>query len=128
VTIGLVHITLPLMVLSSSPCWRTSTARLAEAAESLGHRSARDARIIFPLSLPGIRSGIAAGVLLHDQRVRDTGALGGNRVSTVSTMIYQKFTFSANWPVGGDAGVHPAGDERRRDALHSRVFREERAV
>ena len=67
------------------------------------------------IALPADASGIVAEVL------------GGNRVSTVSTMIYQKFTFSANWPIGATLVFVLLAMNITVIALHSRVFREDRA-
>jgi putative spermidine/putrescine transport system permease protein len=127
VTIGLVHITLPLMVLSLVAVLENIDRRLAEAAESLGATDGRVMRkIIFPLSLPGIGSGSLLVFCFTISAFVTPALLGGNRVSTVSTMIYQKFTFSANWPVGATLVFVLLAMNVAVIALHGRVFREER--
>jgi putative spermidine/putrescine transport system permease protein len=51
--------------------------------------------------------------------------LGGGRVSTVSTLIYEKFTFSANWPVGATLVAVLLLINLAVIALHGRLFPEE---
>lgn len=126
VTIGLVHITLPLMVLSLVAVLENIDRRLAEAAESLGATDLRVMRkVILPLSLPGIGSGSLLVFCFTISAFVTPALLGGNRVSTVSTMIYQKFTFSANWPVGATLVFVLLAMNVAVIALHNRVFREE---
>ena len=126
VTIGLVHITLPLMVLSLVAVLENIDRRLAEAAVSLGATDTRVMRrIILPLSLPGIGSGSLLVFCFTISAFVTPALLGGNRVSTVSTMIYQKFTFSANWPVGATLVFILLAMNVAVIALHSRMFREE---
>ena len=126
VTIGLVHITLPLMVLSLVAVLENIDRKLAEAAESLGATDMRVMRkIILPLSLPGIGSGSLLVFCFTISAFVTPALLGGNRVSTVSTMIYQKFTFSANWPVGATLVFILLAMNVAVIALHSRLFREE---
>ena len=83
-------------------------------------------RITLPLSLPGIGSGSLLVFCFTISAFVTPALLGGNRVSTVSTMIYQKFTFSANWPVGATLVFILLVMNFAVIALHSRVFREER--
>jgi len=127
VTIGLIHITLPLMVLSLVAVLENIDRRLAEAAESLGATSWRVMRkVTLPLSLPGIGSGSLLVFCFTISAFVTPALLGGNRVTTVSTMIYQKFTFSANWPVGATLVFILLLMNFAVIWLHSRVFREER--
>ena len=87
------------MVLSLVGVMETIDRRIVEAAESLGATSRRiHGRILLPLSLPGIGSGSLLVFCFTISAFVTPALLGGNRVSTVSTMIYQKFTYSLNWP------------------------------
>jgi putative spermidine/putrescine transport system permease protein len=49
--------------------------------------------------------------------------LGGGRVSTLSTVIYEKFTFSLNWPVGSALVFVLLAANLAAMALHRRVFK-----
>ncbi len=101
VSLGLIHISLPLMVLSLVAIMERFDKSVFEAARSLG---AGEWRILTRLHMPLALPGIAAGSLLVFCTVISTFVtpqlLGGHRFSTISTVIYQKFTFSLNWPLG----------------------------
>ncbi len=125
VTVGMVHIGLPLMVLSLVGVIERIDRVLAEAAESLGAAPGRIARrITVPLSLPGIGAGSLLVFCYTISAFVTPSVLGGNRVATVSTMIYEKFTFSVNWPVGATLVVFLLVITLLVVALHGRVFRE----
>ncbi len=101
VTIGMVHIGLPLMVISLVGVIERVDRSLPEAAESLGAGPARVLRrVLLPLSLPGIGAGCLLVFCFSISAFVTPAVLGGSRVATVSTVIYDKFTFSVNWPVG----------------------------
>ena len=124
VTIGMVHIGLPLMVLSLVGVIERIDRALAEAASSLGASPARVAgRVTLPLSLPGIGSGCLLVFCFTISAFVTPAVLGGNRVATVSTMIYEKFTFSVNWPMGATLVVFLLAMTLAVVALHGRVFR-----
>ena len=124
VTIGLVHIGLPLMVLSLVAVIERIDARLAEAAESLGAAPGRILRrITLPLSLPGIGAGLLLVFCFATSAFVTPAVLGGNRVATVSTMIYEKFTFAVNWPMGATLVVLLLAVTLAVVALHGWAFR-----
>ena len=115
VVVGLVHICLPLMALSLLGVLERIDRTLEDAADSLGASRWRILRrIILPLSLPGIGAGSLLVFTFTISAFITPSLLGGNRVSTISTLIYEKFTFSANWPVGATLGRGAAGDQLRR--------------
>lgn len=125
VTVGLVHISLPLMALSLVGVLERIDGALVEAAESLGASRARVLRrIVLPLSMPGIGAGSLLVFSFAISAFVTPALLGGNRVSTVSTLIYEKFTFSANWPVGATLVVVLLVINLAVVALHGRLFRE----
>jgi len=126
VVIGLVHISLPLMAVSLLGVLARIDPALAEAADSLGASRARVLRrVILPLSLPGIGSGSLLVFCFTISAFITPALLGGNRVSTVSTLIYQKFTFSVNWPVGATLVVVLLLLNLAVALLHARIFRED---
>jgi putative spermidine/putrescine transport system permease protein len=101
VALGLIHLSLPLMILSLVSVMEKLDHTLLEAGESLG---ASYLRLLLRLHIPLCLQGIGTGGLLVFCTVISAFVtpqlLGGNRFSTISTIIYQKFTFSMNWPVG----------------------------
>ena len=101
VVIALTHIGLPLMVMSLVGVIGTIDPHVLEAAESLGaSRTRRFWRVAVPLSGPGIGAGALLVFCLSVSAFVTPQLLGGGRVTTVSTTIYQKFTLSLNWPLG----------------------------
>lgn len=125
VTIGMVHIGLPLMVLSLVGVIERIDPALAEAARTLGATPGRIARrITLPLSLPGIGAGSLLVFCFAASVFVTPSVLGGNRVATVSTVILDKFTASLNWPVGATLVVLLLALTLLAVALHGRAFRE----
>ena len=101
VAVGLVHNGLPLMVLSLLAVLDRIDPALADAATTLGATPlAVLHRVTGPLSRPGIAAGAVLVFTFTLSAFVTPALLGGNRVTTISTLIYEKFTFSANWPVG----------------------------
>lgn len=126
VVIGLVHISLPLMALSLIGVLERIDRALEDAADSLGASRGRILRrIILPLSLPGAAAGSLLVFTFAISAFVTPALLGGNRVSTISTLIYEKFTFSANWPVGATLVVVLLVINIGIVALHGRLFRED---
>ncbi len=126
VVIGLVHISLPLMALSLIGVLERMDAALVDAAESLGASRARVLRrIVLPLSLPGVGAGSLLVFSFAISAFITPALLGGNRVSTVSTLIYEKFTFSANWPVGATLVMVLLALNIGVVLVHARLFRED---
>ena len=126
VVVGLVHISLPLMALSLIGVLERMDPGLVDAAESLGASRARVLRrIILPLSLPGIGAGSLLVFSFAISAFITPALLGGNRVSTISTLIYEKFTFSANWPVGATLVVVLLVINVAVVVVHARLFRED---
>jgi putative spermidine/putrescine transport system permease protein len=128
VTIGLIHITLPLMVLSLVAVAREHRPPARRSRGEPGrHVVAGDAQDHAAAVAAGHRLGIAAGVLLHDQRVRHAGA--ARRQPRVDR---QHDDLPEVHVLGELAGRRHAGGfilllmNFAVIWLHSRVFREER--
>jgi putative spermidine/putrescine transport system permease protein len=125
VVVGLVHISLPLMVLSLVGVMERLDGALVDAADSLGASRWRILRrIVLPLSLPGIGAGSLLVFTFTISAFVTPALLGGNRVSTISTLIFEKFTFSANWPVGATLVMVLLVINAAVILLHGRLFRE----
>ncbi|MDR0810492.1 MAG: ABC transporter permease [Gemmobacter sp.] len=101
VALGLIHLSLPLMVLSLVSIMQKLDHLLVEAGESLGAGPLRIlVKLHFPLCLPGVGTGCLLVFCTVISAFVTPQLLGGNQFSTISTVIYQKFTFTMNWPVG----------------------------
>jgi putative spermidine/putrescine transport system permease protein len=126
VVVGLVHISLPLMILSLIGVLERMDKALIDAADSLGASRARVLRrIVLPITMPGIGAGSLLVFTFTISAFITPSMLGGGRVSTVSTLIYEKFTFSANWPVGATLVAVLLLINLAVIALHGRLFPEE---
>ncbi len=124
VVIALTHMGLPLMVLSLTAILGGVDDRLLEAAESLGaSRWRRFRSVLLPLSLPGIGSGSLLVFCLSVSAFITPQLLGGGRVPTVATTIYQKFTLSLNWPLGSALVLLLLVTNLVLMTLHGRIFR-----
>lgn len=125
VVIGLVHISLPLMALSLIGVLERIDPALIDAADSLGASRARILRrVILPLTWPGAGAGSLLVFSFAMSAFVTPALLGGNRVSTISTLIYEKFTFSSNWPVGATLVMVLLVINAGVVVLHARLFRE----
>jgi putative spermidine/putrescine transport system permease protein len=126
VVVGLVHISLPLMVLSLIGVLERMDKALIDAADSLGASRARVLRrIVLPVTMPGIGAGSLLVFTFTISAFITPAMLGGNRVSTISTLIYEKFTFSANWPVGATLVMVLLLINMAVITLHGRLFAED---
>ncbi|MGL5898566.1 MAG: ABC transporter permease [Lactobacillaceae bacterium] len=62
-------------------------------------------RIIVPLTLPGIKSGVQAIFIPSLSLFMITRLIGGNRVITLGTAIEEHFLSTMNWGMGSTIGV-----------------------
>ena len=62
-------------------------------------------RVIIPLTLPGIKSGIQAIFIPSLSLFMITRLIGGNRVITLGTAIEEHFLSTMNWGMGSTIGV-----------------------
>ena len=72
-----------------------------EAARDLGADGVQTFfRVIFPLSMPGIVSGITMVFVPALTTFVISDLLGGGMVLLIGNVIEQEFTFTANWNLG----------------------------
>jgi len=125
VTLGLVHVTLPLMIISLVGIMERIDSSLLEAAESLGAGPWRIlSKVHFHLALPGVGTGSLLVFCSAISAFVTPRLLGGNRVSTISTVIYEKFMFSMNWPLGATLVFLLLALNLAVIMLHGRLFKE----
>lgn len=62
-------------------------------------------KVIFPLSLNGVRSGVQSVFIPSLSLFMLTRLIGGNRVITLGTAIEQHFLTTQNWGMGSTIGV-----------------------
>ncbi|MBV8103237.1 MAG: ABC transporter permease [Hyphomicrobiales bacterium] len=101
IIIGLVHAYLPYMILT---CYLSAAAiddAYIEAARSLGARTPMIfAKIVLPLSLPGLISGAILIFVPVIGSFMEPRILGGRVGVTMGTVIEDQFVQAFNWPLG----------------------------
>ncbi len=101
VIIAMVHVFLPFMILPIINAISGIDPRLEEAARTLGaSRSKVFRRVILPLSMPGIQSGVILVFVLAASAYVIPMLLGGGRVQTMATIMVQQLLGSFLWPFG----------------------------
>ena len=79
---------------------------LINASRDLGATSWQTfSKVIFPLSMNGVRSGVQAVFIPSLSLFMLTRLIGGNRVITLGTAIEQHFLTTQNWGMGSTIGV-----------------------
>jgi putative spermidine/putrescine transport system permease protein len=98
-TVGLVHYTLPLVILVLFSVTQTIPETLEEAARTLGASTWHTMyRVVLPLALPGL---VAAGLMAFNLSMgtfTSTALLGGGKVLTLPILIERKAILEVNYP------------------------------
>ncbi|MGJ4946473.1 ABC transporter permease [Bradyrhizobium sp. HKCCYLS1011] len=106
VVAALVHVTMPIMVIMLAAGLSHIDRSYEKAAESLGAGSVRTFfTITLPLSMPGIIAGFSTAFAWTFSAFATPQLIGGGRVSTVSTLIYQLGFASFNFPFAASLSV-----------------------
>ena len=101
VGIGLVHVFLPFMILPLISAIQSINPALEEAARSLGASRTRTfLRILLPLSLPGIQSGVILVFMLTISAYVIPILLGAFAVKIMPTITIQLLVDAFLWPFG----------------------------
>jgi putative spermidine/putrescine transport system permease protein len=101
VIIGLVHVFLPMMVLSILAAMDKIDPALAQAAETLGASSfVTFWKITFPLLIPGLTAGVTIVFSLAMSSYVTPALMGGRNAGMLTTLIYQQFVVTYNWHFG----------------------------
>ena len=99
VLIGLVHFSMPTMILMLAAAISHIDPAYERAAESLGARPARVfLRVTLPLSLPGIVSGALVVFAWTLSAFATPELLGGGRVKMIANVVKDLALDSFNWP------------------------------
>lgn len=125
VLVGMIYGFLPLMVLPIYASLEKLDDTLLEAAEVLGANArTRFAKVIWPLSLPGVIAGCLLTFIPALGSFVPSDLLGGAKQVMIGNLIQNQFTTARNWPFGSAAAfavmalvlVAVVGYLRRRDA------------
>ena len=101
IILGMVYNFLPFMVLPIFNSLSRMDQDLINAARDLGANNVKTfCRIIFPLSLPGVISGITMVFVPALTTFVISSLLGGSKLLLIGNVIEQEFTQASNWNLG----------------------------
>lgn len=106
VVIALVHVLVPFMVLSVWASLTRMDPATERAAQSLGASQITIfLRIVLPQAMPGILSGGIIVFSLAASAFATPAIIGGRRLKVASTLAYDEFLNTLNWPLGAAIAV-----------------------
>lgn len=106
VLIALVHVTVPVVVLMLATAISHIDRDYEKAAQSLGAGPVRTfLTVTLPLSMPGIIASITTAFAWTFSAFATPQMIGGGRVPTVSTLVYQLGFSSLNFPLAASLSV-----------------------
>jgi putative spermidine/putrescine transport system permease protein len=106
VVIALVHVLVPLMVISVWASLGRIDPQIENAATSLGGSGFTVfRRIVLPQVMPGILSGAIVVFALAASAFATPAIIGGRRLKVASTLAYDEFLNTLNWPLGAAVAV-----------------------
>ena len=100
------YIQLPFMIMPIFTGLEELNPSLIKASRDLGANAFQTfAKVVFPLSLAGVKSGIQAVFIPSLSFFMLTRLIGGNRVITLGTAIEEHFLVTQDWGMGATIGV-----------------------
>ncbi|RVU69887.1 MULTISPECIES: ABC transporter permease [Lactobacillus] len=100
------YIEIPFMILPIYNAIKEINPAVIQASEDLGASKWQTFRyVLWPLSWPGVESGIQAIFIPSLSLFMLTRLIGGNRVITLGTAIEEYFMTTMNWNMGATIGV-----------------------
>ena len=101
VIIALTHVLVPYMVIAVWTSLQKIDQRVENAAVSLGASAMTVIRrIVVPQVMPGILSGGIIVFSLAASAFATPAIIGGRRLKVVSTVAYDQFLYTLDWPLG----------------------------
>lgn len=106
IVLGMVYNFLPFMVLPIYNSISKIDTNVVNAARDLGANSVQTfLKIIFPLSLPGVISGITMVFVPALTTFVISSLLGGSKILLIGNVIEQEFTQTDNWNLGSGLSI-----------------------
>lgn len=106
IVVGMIYVLLPFMVLSVYSSAEKLDWSLMEAARDLGASPVRAfVEIAFPLTLPGLLSGVILTFIPSMGLFFIADILGGNKIVLVGSLIEEQMTRAGNWPFAAALAV-----------------------
>jgi putative spermidine/putrescine transport system permease protein len=101
VIIALSHVLIPFMVLAVWTALQRLDPQVENAARSLGAAPAAALyRVVLPQVMPGVLSGAIIVFALAASAFATPAIIGGRRLKVASTLAYDEFLNTLNWPLG----------------------------
>jgi putative spermidine/putrescine transport system permease protein len=101
VVIALVHVLCPFMVLAVWASLSRMDPAVERAGQSLGARPFTIfRRLVLPQAMPGVLSGSIIVFSLAASAFATPAVIGGRRLKVASTLAYDEFLNTLNWPLG----------------------------
>ncbi len=106
ILLGMVYNFLPFMVLPIFSVLTKIDFKLIEAAEDLGaNKITTFRRVVFPLSLPGVMTGISMVFIPAVSTFVISDLLGGSKASLIGNLIEQQFRYTGDWHFGSAMSI-----------------------
>jgi putative spermidine/putrescine transport system permease protein len=106
IVVGLVHVLVPFVVISVWASLQRLDPQIESAAVSLGGSNFTVLRrIVLPQVMPGILSGAIVVFALAASAFATPAIIGGRRLKVASTLAYDEFLNTLNWPLGAAVAV-----------------------
>ena len=106
IVLGMVYNFLPFMVLPLYNSLTKIDPSVINAARDLGANGIQTfLRAIFPLSIPGVISGITMVFVPALTTFVISNLLGGSKILLIGNVIEQEFTQATNWPLGSGLSI-----------------------
>lgn len=106
VLLGMVYNFLPFMVLPIYSVLDKLDKHLIEAAQDLGANSFQTfIKVVFPLSLPGVATGITMVFIPALSTFVISSLLGGNKYNLIGNLIEQQFRWTGDWHFGSTMSI-----------------------
>ncbi|MDO4292761.1 MAG: ABC transporter permease [Eubacteriales bacterium] len=106
IILGMVYNFLPFMVLPLYNALTKIDGNVVNAAHDLGANGVQTFfRVIFPLSLPGVISGITMVFVPALTTFVISNLLGGSKILLIGNVIEQEFTQASNWHLGSGLSI-----------------------
>lgn len=106
VLLGMVYNFLPFMVLPIFSVLSKIDINLIEASEDLGADKRKTfIKVIFPLSLPGVITGITMVFIPAVSTFVISSLLGGNKSTLIGNLIEQQFRYTGDWHFGSTMSI-----------------------
>jgi len=129
--VALAHVLMPYMVLAVWAALQRLDPQVENAAVALGAGQFTVLRrIVLPQAMPGILSGAVIVFALAASAFATPAIIGGRRLKVASTLAYDEFLNTLNWPLGAAIAVLllvalvliAAGTNRLVERRYAQVF------